>query len=267
MWAWLAAAVALLALPHPDLRADQFVLQPPAEGFKVGGESNRVLVRLLSESDRPGLQFDLVYNTAFLRPVEVSGVGRLSEADLLHYSISPPGVLHLVAYEARGNLWTISAGTDPVVAVTFDVLDTPPSGTLQLAVVRGLAAAGANGPIALPPTTVDIAVEAGESARDPDPTQDGKLPTRFALYQNSPNPFSSSTSFRFDVPRASHARIVVYDLSGRSVSVLADGKFAPGRHAVTWTGKARRGRARPGIYFCVMEAESFRVVRKLIRLE
>jgi len=157
-------------------------------------------------------------------------------------------------------------GSEPVVALSFEVLDAPTTGALQLAVVRGLAATSAHAPIAMAPITVDVGVDASGPPSDPG-TDEEALPTRFALYQNSPNPFIGSTSVRFDIARSSHARIVVYDLAGRAVRVLADGTFTPGRHAVTWSGAGRSGRARPGIYFLVMEAARFRAVKRLVRLE
>jgi phosphatidylserine/phosphatidylglycerophosphate/cardiolipin synthase-like enzyme len=48
----------------------------------------------------------------------------------------------------------------------------------------------------------------------------------FQLYQNYPNPFNPITSIRFDVARAQHLKLAVYDLLGREVKILFD-SFAP----------------------------------------
>ena len=54
-----------------------------------------------------------------------------------------------------------------------------------------------------------------------------------SLFQNYPNPFSTSTSIRFDLPTAQHARLSVLDLAGREVKVLTDKVNEAGSHIVT----------------------------------
>ncbi|MCH8023570.1 MAG: T9SS type A sorting domain-containing protein [Candidatus Marinimicrobia bacterium] len=75
------------------------------------------------------------------------------------------------------------------------------------------------------------------------------VPGTFALHQNYPNPFNPSTTIRFDVPVATDIRIVMYDLLGREVVRLMDGRREPGYHSVVWNGRDRTGRYVPtGIY-------------------
>jgi methionine-rich copper-binding protein CopC len=94
-----------------------------------------------------------------------------------------------------------------------------------------------------------------------------KLPTVFALRQNKPNPFESSTVVRFDVPRPSDLSIKIYDAEGRLVRILAQGKTKPGRHAVAWNGVDSDGNTvSPGIYFIKMEATGFTATRKVTLL-
>jgi hypothetical protein len=47
------------------------------------------------------------------------------------------------------------------------------------------------------------------------------LPTEYALYNAYPNPFNPSTTIKFDLPEAAKVRLVVYDMLGREVAVLA----------------------------------------------
>ncbi|HET6993557.1 MAG TPA: DUF4082 domain-containing protein [Chitinophagaceae bacterium] len=56
---------------------------------------------------------------------------------------------------------------------------------------------------------------------------------KVALYPGSPNPFSATTSIRFDLPRPQHARLSVLDLNGREVKVLVDRNGPAGSHLVT----------------------------------
>ena len=63
--------------------------------------------------------------------------------------------------------------------------------------------------------------------------QEEELPTEVALAQNYPNPFNPSTSIQFAMPKAGHARLVLYDLMGRVVRVIANDTFAAGVHEVS----------------------------------
>jgi hypothetical protein len=84
---------------------------------------------------------------------------------------------------------------------------------------------------------------------------------RFALFQNSPNPFKSGTSISFSLTEKSHTTLTVHDLSGRLVSVVADGEFAAGAHTVTWNANVPSG-----IYFYRIKAGEFSAGRRMVVL-
>ncbi len=48
------------------------------------------------------------------------------------------------------------------------------------------------------------------------PGQENAVPGVFALNQNYPNPFNPSTTISYDLPKAAHVNIVIYDVLGRS---------------------------------------------------
>ncbi len=76
------------------------------------------------------------------------------------------------------------------------------------------------------------------------------LPTGFALYQNTPNPFNPSTSIRFDVPVRSLVRLSVFNMLGQEVRTLFDGESEPGSRTVVWDGRTAGGVGLPsGAYF------------------
>src|SRR5262249_48568236 len=77
---------------------------------------------------------------------------------------------------------------------------------------------------------------------------------RFALWQNQPNPFAATTTIRFDLPVGEVARLEVFDTQGRRVRTLANHFFPAGRHSVEWSPASSGSLARPGIYFCRIEA-------------
>lgn len=63
-------------------------------------------------------------------------------------------------------------------------------------------------------------------------SEDGAQPRLFTLAQNSPNPFAGATTVGYALARAADVRVALYDLAGREVAVLAEGRRAPGEHAV-----------------------------------
>jgi hypothetical protein len=93
------------------------------------------------------------------------------------------------------------------------------------------------------------------------------LPTRFALGQNQPNPFASTTRIHFDLPLASRVRLDVFDLQGRRVRVLADAEYPAGFHAVEWDRRGADGHPVPaGVYLYRLHAGAFLAHRKMVLL-
>ncbi|MBU0509859.1 T9SS type A sorting domain-containing protein [bacterium] len=88
------------------------------------------------------------------------------------------------------------------------------------------------------------------------------VPTRFALSQNYPNPFNPQTRIEFALPRATHAKLVVYDLLGRVVTVLADEQLSAGVHSVSFDARSLPS----GLYFYRLQAGDFLQTRKMVLL-
>ncbi|KPL06522.1 hypothetical protein AMJ86_08245 [bacterium SM23_57] len=89
------------------------------------------------------------------------------------------------------------------------------------------------------------------------------LLAEYALRPNYPNPFNSSTTVWYDVPAAGAVELVVYDVLGRQVRILADGEVYAGRHQVIWDA----GELPSGIYFVRMDAGEFVQTRKAVLLK
>lgn len=94
--------------------------------------------------------------------------------------------------------------------------------------------------------------------QDPSPIEPGG-PSRFALSQNSPNPFDGATVIAYELPIATRVRLAVYDVLGRQVAVLVDGAQAAGYHTVTWDA----GALPTGPYIYRVEAGAHRAARSL----
>jgi hypothetical protein len=80
-------------------------------------------------------------------------------------------------------------------------------------------------------------------------------PVGHLLLGNAPNPFNPSTDISFEMGRADHARLNVYDLAGNLVRTLVDEQREAGHHTVTWNGRDSTGRtAATGVYLYRFEA-------------
>lgn len=90
----------------------------------------------------------------------------------------------------------------------------------------------------------------------------------FFLEQNHPNPFNPTTGIRFRLPLVSHARLDVFDVTGRIVVTLADRRLDAGDHLIAWDGKDSGGRpVASGTYFCRLRAGDFTDTKKMTLLK
>ncbi len=101
------------------------------------------------------------------------------------------------------------------------------------------------------------------------------LPKKFALLQNSPNPFSrnggTETAIHFALPEPAEVTLVLFDVNGRMVRSLINAALNAGAHRMRWDGRDANGRAlHSGVYFYRMRAfgktsgQSFEATRKLV---
>ena len=70
-----------------------------------------------------------------------------------------------------------------------------------------------------------------------------------------PTPFNAEVTIPFTVAAAGPVRLVVYNLMGQSIRVLADGWVNAGAHRVRWDGRTDAGaEAASGVYWAVLQA-------------
>jgi hypothetical protein len=85
-------------------------------------------------------------------------------------------------------------------------------------------------------------------------------PPRFALYDNYPNPFNSSTTVSFKVPYDGKVSIQIYDCRGRRVAGLLDDHCTVGIHRIDWNPYDQSS----GIYLIRMTAGRFAQTRRAV---
>jgi hypothetical protein len=99
-----------------------------------------------------------------------------------------------------------------------------------------------------------------------------RVPAKLALHQNYPNPFGEAaassafsggnprTNIRFDLPRAVHVTLKVFNLMGEEVATLVNETRRAGAHSVGFSAEQLPG----GIYFYELRAENQRLTRRLL---
>lgn len=86
-------------------------------------------------------------------------------------------------------------------------------------------------------------------------TETIELPTRFAVHGNYPNPFSSRTQIRYDLPEAADVQLRVITLLGQEVFRQHMGTMPAGQHELSWDGASASGQQLgSGIYFFEIRA-------------
>ena len=91
------------------------------------------------------------------------------------------------------------------------------------------------------------------------------LPADLQLEQNYPNPFNAETVVTYSLPSASRAQLVVYDVVGQRIRILADGWQDAGEHQVRWDSRDETGDdVASGIYMYRLQTAGRSQVRRMV---
>ncbi len=90
-----------------------------------------------------------------------------------------------------------------------------------------------------------------------------KIPMRFEITQTYPNPFNSTATIRFSLPIASTVKMDIYDVTGRKVTTLINGRFNAGFHQTQFDGS----KLASGIYIVRMNNGHTVVQQKMVLLK
>jgi len=107
---------------------------------------------------------------------------------------------------------------------------------------------------------------------------EGIIPTRYALAQNHPNPFSAiggsasgrnaQTEIIYQLPQASEVNVSIYSALGELVCTLVSAYHSTGRYVAVWNGRDDHGMLVPsGVYIYKIEAGRFRDVKKMVLIK
>jgi hypothetical protein len=85
-------------------------------------------------------------------------------------------------------------------------------------------------------------------------------PGKHVLLQNSPNPFNSTTTIKYNLPNSDNVTLKIYNIAGQEVAILVDEFQIAGEHQVEWEPKEIPS----GIYFYRLKVGNFSDEKKLI---
>jgi len=87
-----------------------------------------------------------------------------------------------------------------------------------------------------------------------------ELPAEYSLFQNYPNPFNPVTNINFSIPKSGLVKLIVFDIIGREVSVLANDFLSAGNYTVDFDAS----KLASGAYFYKISSGNFTDVKKMI---
>jgi xylan 1,4-beta-xylosidase len=99
----------------------------------------------------------------------------------------------------------------------------------------------------------------GDSLSSIEEPSSSRIPEKYVLEQNYPNPFTLSTIIKFEIPNKSFVSLKVYNLLGQEVAVIAEKEFSAGGHSVTFYASQLIN----GIYFYTLKAGNFTATKKM----
>lgn len=89
------------------------------------------------------------------------------------------------------------------------------------------------------------------------------IPNSFYVYQNYPNPFNPVTRIKFQLPNESYVSVKIFDLLGKEISTLFEGKRPAGFHEISFDGSNLSS----GIYSYKIQTEKNIAVKQMILLK
>lgn len=85
-------------------------------------------------------------------------------------------------------------------------------------------------------------------------------PEVFSLSQNYPNPFNPTTTIRFELRQGGPVALKVYDVVGREIATLLQGRLAEGSYETSFDASALPS----GLYFYRMQSGEYMMTKKML---
>jgi hypothetical protein len=208
---------------------------------------------------------------------------------MVQSAVAPKALTWQIPFASSGNTISLSVQNNSTieaknVSVTFNNLPSWLEFRTESAVIKSIAA-NASGdaeftfsvdkkaPVGRDTTLVaTISTSASPLGNGQTWTKEIKVtvgaPKDYKLYDNFPNPFNPSTKIAFELPKASHVKLMIYDVVGREVAQVADADYPAGYTELTWNGTNKNGKlVSSGVYFYRINTNSWSKVKKMLMLK
>ena len=84
------------------------------------------------------------------------------------------------------------------------------------------------------------------------------IPEQFSMNPLYPNPFNRSVSIRYDIPLDSKIKLNVFNINGKHINTLFNGRTHAGTHSMLWNGLDKNGNmVSSGTYIVLLQANNF----------
>ena len=103
-------------------------------------------------------------------------------------------------------------------------------------------------------------MDGGVVSIDDDNLADDLAANGFSLGNNFPDPFTSTTSISYTLPRAEIVELTLFDITGRLIKTLVNKVQQAGTHTINWNASSEQA----GVYFYKIKAGNFTAVKKCV---
>ncbi len=86
---------------------------------------------------------------------------------------------------------------------------------------------------------------------------------KYNLYQNYPNPFNPTTKIKFEIPKQSDVKIIIFDAVGREVKNVTQSNLTAGSYEYEFNGESLSS----GIYYFKLETNDFSKTMKMVMVK
>jgi hypothetical protein len=100
------------------------------------------------------------------------------------------------------------------------------------------------------------------------PNEDVTQPQANMSLSIFPNPFSSSTSLQYSLPKSGKVELTIYNIRGQKVRTIFKEEIRSGENIITWNGLDDLGNhVANGVYFCRMETNRQKITKRLLLIK
>lgn len=233
------------------------VLRVSTEKTPAGG-GGKFTVVMQNSATINGLNFVLKYNPLLISPTTVTPLGKSNILTSPAAHLFDGNKIGFLLYDAgSGQLTPDSGGIFEVRYVVSDSIAD--STSTEISFLEGMAADSNLATIALDyingTIQISTSVGVGDSA--------SAIPQSYQLCQNYPNPFNPATTIHFELPRATHVTLTVFNILGQVTLRALDEKREAGMYNVSVDGSQLAS----GVYFYRLLAGDFVQTKKMLLIK